>query len=383
MKVKLGKLIKISGGKRLPKGVMLTSIPNSHPYITVKNLQDFKSQLDPSFEYVPEAIFPKIAHYTVSNGDLVLSIVGTIGRTSLIGDTLNGASLTENCAKLTPNSSLLKSYLYYFLISEEGRNQIQKGIVGSTQPKLPFYNISNIEISLPSIEQQQHIVDTIGTIDDLIENNEKIINLSFGRINDFYALIQGDKTTSRLGDFFDISIGRTPPTKENIWFSDNPLGSTPWLSIKDMDTRKVFALSTSQFLTNAAVAKFRIPLVEVGDVLLSFKLTVGRVMISAQRMVTNEAIACFKANDEYRNYLFCFLHQSNFLADGDNTSSIGRAVNSTIIKNFPFEIPERANLKEFNRKTEPLFSLVLSKRKENDMLQKEKTALLNQYFGLR
>jgi type I restriction enzyme, S subunit len=186
-----------------------------------------------------------------------------------------------------------------------------------------------------------------------------------------------------LGDFFDISIGRTPPTKENIWFSDNPLGSTPWLSIKDMDTRKVFALSTSQFLTNAAVAKFRIPLVEVGDVLLSFKLTVGRVMISAQRMVTNEAIACFKANDEYRNYLFCFLHQSNFLADGDNTSSIGRAVNSTIIKNFPFEIPERANLKEFNRKTEPLFSLVLSKRKENDMLQKEKTALLNQYFGLR
>lgn len=227
------------------------------------------------------------------------------------------------------------------------------------------------------------IVDTIGTIDDLIENNERIINLSLSQVNDLYALIPGVKTITRLGDFFDISIGRTPPTKESAWFSDNPLGSIPWLSIKDMDTRKIFALSTSQFLTNSAVAKFRIPVVEVGDVLLSFKLTVGRVMIAAQRMVTNEAIACFKASDKYRYYLFCFLRKSNFLADGDNTSSIGRAVNSTIIKNFPFEIPEKDNLEEFNRKAGPLFSTASSKREENEILLKEKTILLNRYFGSR
>ena len=129
---------------------------------------------------------------------------------------------------------------------------------------------------------------------------------------------------SILKDFFVITIGRTPPTKESKWFSSSSRGNVKWLSIKDMAQNSTYIFETSQFLTNDALKKFNIPIVKEGDVLLSFKLTVGRTAIAGANMVTNEAIACFKANPEYRNYLFCYLQRCNFLSDGDNTSSIGK-----------------------------------------------------------
>lgn len=214
----------------------------------------------------------------------------------------------------------------------------------------------------------------------MIEGNEKIIANTRRLINDFYDTIIVELNKSTLKDFFDITIGRTPPTKESKWFSSFSKGNVKWLSIKDMAQNSTYIFETSQFLTNDAVSKFNIPVVKEGDVLLSFKLTVGRTAIAGTNMVTNEAIACFKANSEYRNYLFCYLQRCNFLSDGDNTSSIGKAVNSTIIKNFPFTIPTNESLNCFNNKTRSLFELIKLKQKENISLKMQKVILLCKYF---
>lgn len=215
----------------------------------------------------------------------------------------------------------------------------------------------------------------------MIERNEKIIADTRHLINDFYDTIIVESNKSTLKDFFDITIGRTPPTKENKWFSSSPKGNVKWLSIKDMAQNSTYIFETSQFLTNDAVNKFNISVVKEGDVLLSFKLTVGRTAIAGTNMVTNEAIACFKTNSEYRNYLYCYLQRCDFLSDGDNTSSIGKAVNSTIIKNFPFAIPTKESLNFFNNKTRSLFELIKLKQKENISLKAQKEILLCKYFS--
>lgn len=159
--MKLKNIVQIKSGKRIPKGTFLINIKNSHPYIKVKDMKKYKIKLNDNFEYVPDNIFPKISKYTVNTGDVILSIVGTIGNVSIIDQSLDNASLTENCVKLVPNDELLSEYLYYFLISSNGKTEIQKGIIGSTQPKLPFYNIEQINIPLIDINKQKHIVNTI------------------------------------------------------------------------------------------------------------------------------------------------------------------------------------------------------------------------------
>jgi type I restriction enzyme S subunit len=108
----LGELVKVKGGKRLPKGKSLQEIQNAHPYIRVSDMGNRiidKSKL----LYVPDKIFTSISRYIVNAGDIILSIVGTIGLISQVTAELDNASLTENCVKFTNLNGILREYLYY------------------------------------------------------------------------------------------------------------------------------------------------------------------------------------------------------------------------------------------------------------------------------
>lgn len=151
----------IKGGKRLPKGELLTTTPNSYPYIRVRDINTRYIKLNNNFEYVPDEIYSSISNYLVRTNDVILSIVGTIGLVGIIDESLNNANLTENCVKFVNIKNYDNLYLYYYLSSQKGQQQIKAGTVGSTQPKLPIYNIEQINLPDISIEEQHHIVDTI------------------------------------------------------------------------------------------------------------------------------------------------------------------------------------------------------------------------------
>lgn len=168
--MKLKDIVKIKGGKRLPKGENLQTLPNSHPYIRVKDMKDKYIVLD-ELEYVPDDVFLKIKNYIVSENDVLISIVGTIGEVCIIDKKLDGASQTENCAKLSGIDAIDAQYLYYFLKSTLGQEEIKKAIVGAVQPKLPLYGIENIEIDWKDRSKRESIVNSLATIDDKIHLN--------------------------------------------------------------------------------------------------------------------------------------------------------------------------------------------------------------------
>lgn len=152
----LGMICKIKGGKRLPKGSTLITNPNKHPYIKVKDMSSSKYvKLTTDFEYVDEETQKTISRYIVHTDDIIISIVGTIGLVSKVDHSLNGANLTENCVKLTELKGISSDFLYYYLSSNLGQEEFRKGTVGSTQPKLPIYNIEKVEIKLPPLPTQQ------------------------------------------------------------------------------------------------------------------------------------------------------------------------------------------------------------------------------------
>lgn len=173
--VKLGEVAVVKGGKRLPKGVGLITTPNSHPYIRVRDLNGkCPLELNNTFEFVDDNTQATISKYTVNSGDIVLSIVGTIGLVSIVGSSLNRANLTENCVKLTALPNIDRDFLYYFLKSPYGQQKIAQGTVGAVQAKLPIKNIQNIEINLPDIKIQKKIASILSSLDNKIFVNDNI-----------------------------------------------------------------------------------------------------------------------------------------------------------------------------------------------------------------
>ena len=179
----------------------------------------------------------------------------------------------------------------------------------------------------------------------------------------------------RADECFDIAIGKTPPRKEHQWFTSNPDDVT-WVSISDMGNCGPYISKSSEQLTQEAVDKFNIRVIPDNTVLLSFKLTVGRIAITHGEMTTNEAIAHFKTDKTYINeYLYCYLKNFNYQTLG-STSSIATAVNSKVIKAMPFIVPTDDEIAQFHDVAGPIFARILNNQLENDSLAKLRDNLL-------
>lgn len=178
-------------------------------------------------------------------------------------------------------------------------------------------------------------------------------------------------------ELFDIGIGKTPPRKETEWFSTNP-DDMQWISIKDMGNSGVFITESSEFLTNQAIDKFNIRKIPENTVLLSFKLTIGRVSITTCETTTNEAIVHFKITDKSfltTEYLYLFFQQFDFNSLG-STSSIATAVNSKTIKGIEILIPNEELIKAFQMKISNIFAQIKNLTMENKNLVKTRDLLL-------
>ncbi|WP_346399791.1 restriction endonuclease subunit S [Pseudomonas syringae] len=175
----------------------------------------------------------------------------------------------------------------------------------------------------------------------------------------------------------EVGIGKTPPRKELQWFTEGQ-GEWRWVSIRDMGTSGVFQQRSSEYLTSEAVARFNVRVVPDRTVLLSFKLTIGRVAITDGPMATNEAIAHFKLPCDAAvssEYLYLYLKGFNYTTLG-STSSIADAVNSKTIREMPIIVARRDLIDRFTKSVAPLFEEMRNRQNEIASLGATRDALL-------
>ncbi len=184
-----------------------------------------------------------------------------------------------------------------------------------------------------------------------------------------------------LEDIVDLKIGRTPPRKESQWFNTTGDGYK-WVSIKDMGACGRYISDTSEYLIEQAKDNFNIPIVERGTVLLSFKLTVGRVCIATDTMLTNEAIAQLPIRNKKQvdaKYLYYYLKGYNFNQLG-STSSIATAINSTYLRRMKIELPDIEQQKRVAAVLSSLDDRIEKNQQINNNLQQQAESLFAEYF---
>lgn len=144
-------ICQIRGGKRLPTECEFANDITSHPYVRIRDMYQGKYlELTEDFKYIDEDVFAYIRNYTVASGDVIIAIVGiTSGEIAIIGETLDGANLTENCVKLTNYNDITAEYLYCYWQYLRKNGGIDPLLVGAAQPKLPMYNIQAVPVIIP------------------------------------------------------------------------------------------------------------------------------------------------------------------------------------------------------------------------------------------
>lgn len=268
-------------------------------------------------------------------------------------------------------------FIYYFLQTLN----LTHYAGGSAVPTLNRNHIHALDVCVPcDVNDQRTIGRYLQLLDEKITENQNINKNLLEQVltlyrNKFVDTANNERAICRADEYFDISIGKTPPRKEPQWFSTNPQDVT-WVSISDMGTCGLYISSSSEQLTKQAVERHNVKVVPDNTVLLSFKLTVGRIAITNGEMTTNEAIAHFKTDKkEINEYLYCYLKCFNYQTMG-STSSIATAVNSKIIKGMPFVVPTNDELEEFHGFAAPMFAKIKANQIETDNLTALRDTLL-------
>src|SRR5690554_1779665 len=279
---------------------------------------------------------------------------------------------------------IIPHYLYYRLKTYD----LADLNVGSAVPSLTTAVLNQFPFTIPeSIQEQKAIAQVLTAFDDKIENlqaqNQTLEILAQTIFKEWFGKYQiGDDLpegwrVGKLGEEFDISIGRTPPRKETQWFSDTPTGKK-WISIRDIGNCGVYIENTAEYLTDEAIEKFNIPVIPKNTTILSFKMTVGKLTITTEDMLSNEAIAHLKLKDGTyltSEYIYLYLQNLDFNSLG-STSSIVTAINSTIIKNLDFIIPDKEALKKIELIINSLFEKIKNNTEQIQSLTQTRDTLL-------
>lgn len=275
-------------------------------------------------------------------------------------------------------------FIYYYLTSNDVIELLDTIAEGSTSayPSIKPSDIENLDILLPPLPEQKAIAEVLSSLDDkidLLHRQNKTLEAMAETLFRKWFIEDADESWEEkpLKEFVGIGIGRTPPRKEFEWFSTNSEG-VKWVSIKDLGDSGIYILNTSEFLTNEAINKFNIPIIPPNTVVLSFKMTVGRVAISSEEMSSNEAIAHFIFNPATpftKEYLYFFLKTFKYDLLG-STSSIVTSINSTMIKEMKIKIPDKIIMNKFKQVTETYFDKILINQKQIRTLEKLRDTLL-------
>ena len=140
-----------------------------------------------------------------------------------------------------------------------------------------------------------------------------------------------------FGELVDYALGRTPPRNDASYWKE---GIYPWVSISDMKPHAVVS-ETAEKVTEKAFDKvFRGQLVPEGSLLMSFKLTIGRVSRLGMPALHNEAIISFRPEPTRVNedYLAYYLSQINY-KDYQDTAIKGQTLNKGKIDSLEIALP--------------------------------------------
>ena len=149
-------------------------------------------------------------------------------------------------------------------------------------------------------------------------------------------------TTKPLGELCRIEIGGTPSRGVSKFWDEGKTTENVWLSIADMPKTLHAKISASAEHLSAEGAK-RVRVVKAGTLLVSFKLTLGRLAYADIDLRTNEAIAALELLDEKllnKEYLYWYLTLFDWQKAAEGEEKIkGKTLNKAKLAILPVRLP--------------------------------------------
>lgn len=372
MKMRMTQLKTIADIQTGPFGSQLHKedyVETGTPIVTVEHLGN-RVFTEQNLPRVSDSDKARLIKYTLSTGDIVFSRVGSVDRCSYVDKSHDGWLFSGRCLRVRPTELVDSLYLYYYFCLEETKQFVRNIAVGATMPSINTKLLGEVEIALPDLNNQKRIAAVLSSLDDKIENNQKLNDnladllqtIYQGRFgNDILAVNQGV-----LSDICSYSTDKVAVSELNVrtYFSTENM-----LSGKAGSTEATSLPTTSQ--TTAC---------HKGDTLISnIRPYFKKIVYCEDKCGCSTDVLCFTPSQPcYSAYLFSTLYADKFFAfmvAGSKGTKMPRGDKQQIMT-YPVVLPSEEELAGFNTIASPLLEQIYSNRAENKRLSILRDTLL-------
>lgn len=343
-------------------------------------------------KFVEEERYLQDINIILKEGDILITKDGSIGKLAFVENIGNKkATLNNGIFRIRiEKENHYSKYFYYTFLSKRFKNFLQQLTAGSTIVHLYQKDFEKYKIAYSSLQEQEKIANFLSSIDKKISLTEEKLELFREykkgvmqkiftqelRFKDSNGNDYPEWNLVYTKDISKITMGFTPSTKdEKMWN-----GQYKWLSIADLKENGKYIYKTSKTITDKGIKNKKI--LSKGTLVMSFKLTLGRVGILSDNMFTNEAICHFhwlgkdKINTEYIYYYLSNIDITNF----GKQAVKGITLNTESLNSIEIQLPcyeEQQKIADF---LSSIDSKIENIEKELEGLKEFKRGLLQQMF---
>ena len=324
------------------KWIRAVDLNDSYVYTTSRTLSQigFESAKKSAYLFPPDSI--------------VISKSGTIGRLGIIKDYMCGNRATIN---IQPKENINLFYLFYFLRSKQ--REFANLAVGSVQKNLYISILEEIEIDLPSLQDQKRIAVILSSLDDKIELNNKINENLERQAQAFYEYLFIENMDSKwqqgtISDLGTVVGGSTPSKSKPEYYTENGIA---WITPKDLSINKSKFISHGENdITELGLKNSSASIMPEGAVLFSSRAPIGYIAIAAGEVTTNQGFKSVVPKPEIGTaFVYYFLKQNLPIIEGMASGSTFKEVSGSTMKSVPAVIPDSTTPTRFNDFCKPIF----------------------------
>lgn len=271
-------------------------------------------------------------------------------------------------------------YIKYYCQSTQYRNWIKSFSTGSTRGNINAQTLGNMDIPLPSREQQDFIVRVLSPIDEKIKLNQKINDNLEQQVQAYFQELFVDNadpawTLGTISDLGTVVGGSTPSKSKPEYYTEDGIA---WITPKDLSINKAKFISHGENdITELGLKNSSASIMPEGTVLFSSRAPIGYIAIASGEVTTNQGFKSVVPKPEIGTaYVYCFLKHNLPVIEGMASGSTFKEVSGSTMKNVPAVIPDTETLTCFNDFCAPIFAHQRILEEQNQSLAALRDSLL-------
>jgi type I restriction enzyme S subunit len=354
------------------------------PMLSAVNIQNGKIIFDENVSFISEKDYKEMhKNYEIQEGDILLTIVGTLGRVVEVPKIDKKFTVQRSVAILRPNTRLVNPrYLKYYIQSYYFQNQLKIRSNVTAQAGIYLGELGKIPIRFPNLPEQRKIAAILSTVDEAIEKTEAIIE----QTEKVKKGLMQQLLTKGIGHtkFKKTEIGEIPEEWEVKRLSEISLinmGQSPSSAVcNDLGEGIPFFQGNAEFGMKHPIPKRwctePTKLANKGDILISVRAPVGELNIANQTCCIGRGLAAItptKINNDYL-YFAMQIYKSSLLKVSQGSTFT--AINKQDLHNLLLPVPSLIEQKKISAILLSLDSKFEKEKKKLNQLQFMKTGLM-------